>query len=806
MNGTQPIETEIRNLIKQSAFKQCYKRLNELRLRYPKSAYYEILELYVKYKHLPQQFNIDKMVIEPYAKDRTVSNKVTNDLRALDLLYRMLIELNCHDYALNAFALAHSKFGGLELAYEYFDKALQCFDYRRLIDVSAVLCSYSKPSPSHTGNNITTTVAATASTSKNPSRMFNFWNAIATIAYFRYQKNRVTDQESKILPKLAFERLEKMKPFQSEQETIIYCMVCEELYSNNGIDPNIILGGLKDSLDLYMKQFLIKHVKDPQLLFDTCLNLLSKIDDFQLIQKLIDSGFQLRKNKEEILTLIDQTVGDSRNSRLSRLELDLVYNKEVSRGSLSYYLEKFHDKSCCATDIQKYRKNINDEMLETIISKLPNDSTNHDSNIFKLNLACKEDSVILYQRHKKSLDKKVKTDYSNNSVFIMDIVNSRILPKKTLQDKLLAITILENYQQRDIHNFQTALLLIQLYMDMGLPTLAHLVFKGLKIKNVQVDSMDHILYTRFGSIFPNKQHEMISNDLFEHLRTYQNISGKLSQFIKIALERQSYSKIEGLIDLENRLVKSMTRWILMCEQLEMARLYNDKKQRTTLLAQFHEEWNDMLHCAKMSGNDKTIELFSDNRDMSYINDQCNMYSKVDMEWILIKVIKEFMLESIPNGNHRDMIQRLVDQIGDIEQNQFMTLMEKWSYKVISSIYYSEEGNEMENMERIRILLQGPPDSKQGNWLLLHDYLTHLNTLKSTVGLKRCQPLKTIIQGQLSSLRDSCDEIFSKYRDGIKDSLSKVAKDKLLMELEYQPLKESMFLDSLLSIQKFVRNL
>lgn len=802
MNGTQSIETEIRALIKQSAFKQCYKRINELRSRYPKSAYYEILELYVKYKHLPQQFDIDKILIKPYAINKTVSNKITNDLRALDLLYRMLIEMNYHDYALNAFDLAHSKFGGLELAYEYFDRALQCFDYRRLIEASAALCSYSNLFPyNNSGNTVTTT-----GTSKNYGRMFNFWNAIATIAYFRYQKNRVTVQESKILPRLAFERLEKLKPLKSEQETIIYCMVCEELYSDNGIDSNMILGGLKDSLNLYMKQFLIKHVKDQQLLFDACLSLLTKIDDFQLIQKLIDSGFQLGKTEQEILNLIDQTVGDSRNSRLSRFEVDLTYNKAVSQESLSYYLKKFHDKSCCETDIQKYRENINEKTLEIIMHNLPNDSPIHDSNIFKLNLVPKEDSVILYQRHKKSLDKKLKTDYSSNSVFIMDIINRKILPNKTLKDKLLAITILENYQQRDIHNFQTALLLIQLYMDIGLPTLAHLVFKGLKIKNVQVDSMDYVLYTRFGSIFPNKQHEMISNDLIEHLKTYQNINGKLSQFVRIALERQSYSKIEGMIDLQNKLVKSMTRWILMCEQLEMARLYNDRKKRTTLLIQFHEEWNDMVHCAKMSGNDETIEIFSDNRDMSYMHDQYNLYSKINVEWLLVKVIKEFMLESISNDSNKDIIQRLVDKIGDIEENVCMTPMEKWSYKVISSIYYSEEGNEIENTERIRTLLERPHDSKQENWLLLHNYLTHLNTLKSIAGLKGCQLLKPIIQGQLTVLRNSCDEIFFNYRDAIKDSLSKIAKDNLLTELEYQPLQESMFLDALLSIQKFVRNL
>ena len=801
MNGNQSFETEIRTLIKQSAFKQCYKRLNELRSRYPKSSYYEILELYVKYKHLPQQFDIDKMVIEPYAKDKTTSNKITNDLRALDLLFRMLVEMNCHDYALNVFDLAHSKFGGPELAYEYFDKALQCFDYRRLIEASAALCSYSNRFQSNSSKNSTTTT--TTRSGNNPGRMFNFWNAIATVAYFRYQRDRITDQELKILPKLTFQKLEKLKPFQSEQESIIYCMVCEELYSDNGIDPKIILGGLTDSLDLYMKQFLIKHVKDPQLSFDTCLHILNKIDDFQLIQKLIGSGYHLGKTKQEILGLIDKIVGDSRNSRLSRFEIDLVFDQKISRESLAYYLEKFHNKACCETDIKKYRDYINEDTLETIMSNLPNDDPIHDSNIFKLNLPSREDAVVLYQRHRKSLEKKLKTDYSSNSVFIIDIVNNRILPKGTLEDKLLAITVLENYQQRDMHNFQTALLLVQLYMDMGFPTLAHIVFKGLKVKNVQVDSMDHILYTRFGSILPNKQHAMISNDLTEHLRTYQDINGKLSRFIKIALERQSYSKIEGMIDLQNRLVKSMTRWILMCEQLEMSRLYNDKKQRTTLLTQFHEEWNDMLHCAKMSGNDSAMKIFSDNRDMSYVNGQCGAYLRVDMEWIFVKVIREFMLESIPNGSHKDMIQRLVEQIGDIDKNQCITSMEKWSYKVISSIYYFQEGNGIEN---VKTLLESVSIPREKNWLLIHDYLTQLNTLKSIGGLKRCQSLKATIQGKLSLLRDSCDEIFSGYRDDIKDCLLKISKDKLLSELEYQPLKESMFLDSLLSVQKFVRNL
>ena len=143
-----------------------------------------------------------------------------------------------------------------------------------------------------------------------------------------------------------------------------------------------------------MKQFLIKHVKDPQLSFDACLHILNKIDDFQLIQKLIGSGYHLGKTKQEILGLIDKIVGDSRNSRLSRFEIDLVFDQKISRESLAYYLEKFHNKACCETDIKKYRDYINEDTLETIMSNVPNDDPIHDSNIFKLNLPPGEDAVV----------------------------------------------------------------------------------------------------------------------------------------------------------------------------------------------------------------------------------------------------------------------------------------------------------------------------------------------------------------------------------------------------------------------------
>lgn len=782
MEGKQPIEEEINGLIKQSAFKQCYKRLAEIRTRYPKSSYYEVLELYVKYKHLPNQFDIQSILVEPYAQDKITSKKITNDLRTLDLLFRMLVEMNHHAAAVTVLELAHAKFGGWELAYEFFDKSLQCFDYRRMVEASAALCSYSKDVPSNT-------------------RMFNFWNAISTIAYFRYQRDRVTSQESMILPRVCFERLEKLKPFESEQEAIIYCTLCDELLEDKEIDPQIILPRLESSLDLYMKGFMLKHVKDPQVLFNTCLQLLHKIDDFKLIQKLITSGHELGKTVEELKKCITDAVGDSRNGRLAWFEIDLTYNEDgkVTQESLTHYLTKFHNKSCCEIDITTYKEYIHDDMLNEIMHSLPRDDVIHDSNLFKLKLST-ETSTELYQRHRDSMKKKSKTDYSSNATFIIDIVEGVLAKeKKTLLDDLLAVTILENYQQRDPHNFQTATFLTQLYMEMGFPTLAHLVYKQLKVKNVQVDSMDHILYTRMGGIFPNKQHEMIQTDLTEHMRTYNDINGKLSQFIRISMERKSYSKVEGMIDLKSKLTTSMTRWIIMCERLEMSRLYSDKKQRTALLTQFHEEWDLMLHCAKMNGSTTSV-VFSDNRDMTFVNDRFQ-YERVDMSWIIFKVIKEFMLESIPNGSHKEKIESLIERVGDIDDNTDATNMEKWSFKLVSSIYH-------EDMDGTKRLIEHTPQttSLKENWLLIHDYLTQLNTLKTISTFKKCQSMKSLIQTHLTQLRDRCDDIFSQYRNHIKTTLPQVNQHPLMTQLEYQPISESMFLDSLLVVQKFVRNL
>lgn len=781
MEGKQPIEEEINGLIKQSAFKQCYKRLTEIRTRYPKSSYYEVLELYVKYKHLPNQFDIQRILVEQYAQDKTTSKKITNDLRTLDLLFRMLVEMNQHEAAVTALELAHAKFGGWELAYDFFDKSLQCFDYRRMVEASAALCSYSKDIPSNT-------------------RMFNFWNAISTIAYFRYQRDRVTSQESMILPRVCFERLEKLKPFESEQEAIIYCTLCDELLEDQEIDPQIILPRLENSLDLYMKGFMLKHVKDPQVLFDTCRQLLHKIDDFKLIQKLISSAHKLGKTSGELKNFITDAVGDSRNGRLSWFEIDLSYseNKKVSKESLTHYLTKFHNKSCCEIDISTYREYINDDMLNETMHSLPHDDVIHDSNLFKLKLS-NETSESLYQRHRDSMKKKSKTDYSSNATFIIDIVEG-VLSKenKTLLDDLLAVTILENYQQRDPHNFQTATFLIQLYIEMGFPTLAHIVYKQLKVKNVQVDSMDHIMYTRMGSIFPNKQHEMIQTDLSEHMRTYHDINGRLSQFIKISMERKSYSKVEGMIDLKGRLTTSMTRWIIMSERLEMSRLYSDKKQRTALLVQFHEEWDLMLHCAKMNGSTKNA-VFSDNRDMTFVNGMFQ-YERVDMSWIIFKVIKEFMLESIPNGSNKDKIASLIERVGEIDDNKDATAMEKWSFKLISSIYNDDMDGAKMVIETTR------QNNMKESWLLIHDYLTQLNTLKTIATFKKCQSMKSLIQVQLTQLRDQCDDIFLQYRNHIKSTLPQVNQHPLMAHLDYQPMSESMFLDSLLVVQKFVRNL
>ncbi|CAI4050897.1 hypothetical protein SKDZ_15G0820 [Saccharomyces kudriavzevii ZP591] len=795
---SEKIQEEILGLISKSSFKQCYAKLEQLQKQFPNAVYFKILETYVRFKQSPAKFDYKKLLDEPYGLKGT---KITGDTRSLEFLHNFFVELGRYDEALHVYEKGNFKFPSYELSYHWFTKALEDSNYNQMSKASLQLAKYSD-----SGN--------------LPKRAYYFWNAVSTLALMRFQKNTLSEPKKAVLAKLASQSLLDLKPFQNVQEIIVYCLVLDELFpESREISEEIVavtFVNFDTSVNLYLKNFILKHVKlldSPQKLFEVCSKLIEKgLDDYELIINLIDAAYRLSKTQEELQRWIDRNLGDSRNTRLAHLKIDIVYANAVSESSLSYYLSKYHNKPCCSVDLNHYANHIDMAMLKNVMAKYDPEGKDliHHCNALELRLF-ENHWINDYNKFKETLIKKPVTDYSSCSKFISELIKS--ICKETnpdLKDVLLCITILENYQTNDPHNFDTMCWLIVLYMYLGLVPDAYFHFSNLKIKNVQTDSMDYMIFTRFSTLFPNKQGDFYSKTFREHNNLYDVSLNNLPRYIQVAFERNSYSKVLGMFEMKDKLTKSYTRWMKTLENLQFSRLCNDK--RGNLLQKLHADWRSL----EMSGNIS----FSDNRDLSILDnnsaqflgrDKILEYANLNDESILLAFIRELIIEALPTGEKTKEITALLEKLplGDIKEllNNNLTEVESISFQIFFEIY-ENEGKELHDL--ISKLVEIPTNAKK-NWKISHIYLTKIATLKTLDGLKRVKSkdIQKLIKNSLKELRACCDDIFKGYSNDLThafEELQNSESSKLLKELDFKPESIKTIKNSLLSIQKNVRNL
>lgn len=787
------IEEEIFQCIERSNFKQCNEKIALLKRQFPKSAYISTLEIYAKFKQSPTKFDYEKDLGNLYGVNGSL---ITSDLRALDLLHKLFIELERYEEALHVYEAANFKYTSYELVSQWFEKALEDFHFNHMARSSLQMVKFKEVNPL-------------------PSRNYYFWNALCVIALFKFQNDKVTEQESKILPQLAYKNLCNVKPFQSNQELIVFGLLIEELFPNDEEKINelinLIVPQLSKSVDLYLKNFILNFLNDrnPELLFECCKIILKHIDDFEAIKSLLHAAKETAKTKEEALSLIDELVGDSRNSRLARIECDLMFTREVSKKSLLFYLEKNHNKPCCAVDMLHYQEQINQDVLKDVMQNITERDVIHDSNVFKLKLE-DVDPIDFYQRHKDSLSEKSKTDYSQSSIFILALVKRVLLKNEpTLDDIILSLSLLENYQMQDPHNYDTKTWIIAIYMHLGLVPLAYSHYLDLKVKNIQNDSMNYLIYTRFSSLFPSKQDDFLNKTFKEDCALYDVSLERVPQFLKISFERKAYCKILGMFEFRSKLERSSSKWMKTCEVLQMSRLCNDK--RASLLQKLHQDWGKLALMGSTG--------WSDNRDWTIFgNDIKNEnlpdildYLKVNDEWISLNCVKEFMIECIPTGKKSSMVDEYLKNLSkDLSLENVLanslTKAEVWSFKVIYDIYENDGKNLLSFLQDTSI----PADSKSG-WKLTHTYLMKLSTLKTLDGFKRIKDKETkkLIKEAIKNLRESCDSLYQAYSLKLTaacDALNNSGNSELLKPLGFMPLGVTGLQNSLLTVQKNVRNL
>ncbi|SCU85354.1 LANO_0C04038g1_1 [Lachancea nothofagi CBS 11611] len=709
--------------------------------QFPKASYPKLLEQYVRFRHNKSKYSAETM-LEPLLD----TPNPPSDLRSLELLHVFRQELEQFDCSLDGYKKAMRKYPSLEIGYNWFSKAIEDFNLQHMVQASFQLRRWSQE-----------------------PRMMQFWNALSIVALVKLQ-NRAED---KINIQIAFKTVENLKPFQSDQETIIYCLVCEICGDKSQDIVELLLPAFKGannakfSVDLYLKNFMLKHLTilcDYSNLFIVCSFLLTLLDDFEIITKLIESAKALGKPREEVEMIL--SLRDSRNHRLANMQLDVVYCETIKSKSLKHYLERFHDKPCCVADLNHFQDYMSPETIKLGMNAFSGGLL-HDCNYSKLTGDHKmEHFVDLFVKYKPTLSEKPKTDYSSCSYFILRIVENLVNDKHlTLENALTSVAILEQYQALDPYNFDTRVWLVVLYNYLGSPTMAYEHFAHLKVKNLQNESLNYLMASRYSSLFPVKDHPFV-----EHLETSDKLydsTTSLPRFIQIAFERKSYSKILGMLELHDKMTLSLTRLSELTEQLQRARLFNDK--RGELLKKLHESFRALCqsHVNRDSLLDRHRLHLKDNRDLSVLGpmDSCfevTAYIDQSNDAVIVECIQEMLLELSVSGERSTLLEEMLMHHNQKELVKEMTPSEFWAFTTICLVYESQFDES--KISELQTQLNKRPEIHRQTWRLAHDFHTQMATLKSLDQLKRIKNpgCKTSIKTQLRQLRDLGPDYFQDY--------------------------------------------
>ncbi|SCU90668.1 LADA_0F05688g1_1 [Lachancea dasiensis] len=753
--------------------------------QFPKASFPRLLDQYVRFRQNKGKYDA-KVMLEPLLEN----SSLPSDLRSLELLHQFRLELGHLDRALDGYKKAMQKYPSLEIGYGWFSKAIEDLNLRHMVQASFQLKRWSQD-----------------------PRMMQFWNALSTVALIKLQPKQITEKERQLNATLALKTLEGLKPFQSDQETIIFCHVCE-ICDNKSKEIVVELlpafeQGSHDkfSVDLYLKNFLINHlsiVGDNHNLFNVCNFLLQYLDDFTILTNLIESGKACNKPKGTVEEIIG--IRKSRNHFLARLHLDVVYGGTIMETSIESYLEHFHDKPCCVPDLTHYQKEIPITTIKKSMSKFPGGLV-HDCNYTKL-VGDNDRTYFfeLFSKYKHTLKEKPKTDYSCCSYFILQILHSLINDEcLSLENAVTGIALLEEYQALDPYNFETRVWLVVMYNYLGCPTLAYEHFVELKVKNLQVDSVDFLMTTRYSTLFPVKDHGFAG-----HLRSSDNVhksTANLPRFIQISFERKSYSKILGMLELYHKVTTSLTKWSRLGEQLQQARIFNDK--RGELLRNLQDSLTMLCQYSTNYGIDagRDLLLLSDNRDFSILGSmqttctEVTAYLKQDSASVLATCLQELLLGLSNSGERNEVIEEILLAHGTALSSK-MTPAERWAFGTIKLVYESQF-DESKTSQLVEQLSACPELGAQA-WHLVHDFHLQLATLKTLDQMKRIKDSKcrSLVKSLLRRLREEGPNLIKQYLDTVAVI---EPSNGVLQQLNIKPMKLRIA-NSIMATFKSARNL
>lgn len=190
---------------------------------------------------------------------------------------------------------------------------------------------------------------------------------------------------------------------------------------------------------------------------------------------------------------------------------------------------------------------------------------------------------------------------------------------------LRAIILLETVRSSFEDYYQLTVVLIRLQAYLGLLSSAMTTFTKLSVKNMQYETVAHLILTRISSLHPAPIPATTTNSggagggafdpltaIETGLTVLENADGALVRGIREGLRFNSYSNIHNSVDMRQQLLHSASRRVYAVEERKLQRLRGLTDSHTVL-----ESEDEGSRGQKAADSKPTWWELADNRDFSY---------------------------------------------------------------------------------------------------------------------------------------------------------------------------------------------
>lgn len=563
-------------------------------------------------------------------------------------------------------------------------------------------------------------------------------------------RETLSASESKLFPMLALKLVEKSEPLQNPQEYYLKGLVLS-IQTN----PDPFLAFLFDS-DTKQKCTLLemsimrleacKKNERYQLLYDDCKEYLTGVmDNYVHWTALIEAARKLDKVDEAREFIKSYQSG--RNTKLALVALDNTCEAKER------YFREMSSKKCAYGDLKEYldvqESWVQDLKLDPSAKPKSLDQMISMVNIAKIKITeiSVNDLVKLYMNTTHLLKGKDPKDYHAGDDYILLAVAKLLSSDTTVTESsiLKCIILLELVAKNDSHQFYVRLWLVALYQQLGAYTNSLGHYNTLSIKNVQYESMGHFILSRSGSLYPEKI------NAFKDAESVYEEAGELFMVLITSFEESAYTKIEGVLELQKKLIRSLSKRILELEKNRVDR-FSASNPSASVGLDVEFDVNDVC-----DNRDSKIMVNTLPDTYNTVFQQLNGPSNLCPQWIELELAREALLRyGIFNVNDKDTFDLLTQKAAHLEKllkthAQFVTPAEEWSYYmhlILVKILVNKESTTL-YQEACDFLQNGLENlGSLTNWKEIHSGFIVLQTAQVVKGL--CDRLKAAKQFKVNS--------------------------------------------------------